>query len=616
MNRSLASLRILSPLLLAFSLLAQQSPPSPAPRQPQGQFTFKRYVNRVVLDVVVTDSQHSPVRGLTKEDFSIYEDDKLQQVLSFDVHSLDSPPGYFKKLPFLPPNTFVNIATEPERGPLYVLLLDLVDTEQDDQPYARQRLLKFIDSKPEGTRFALFVLSDSLHLVQGFTADRAQLHAVLDPSHPRPHVPRIFLFGQNYGEGDPIMILSVFKEIALYLDGLSGRKNIIWYSQQFPLDLFPHYGDPPDERQDVTETVDALTRGECSIYPVDVSGVSVFPPGQLTGAVPSAEPSNGLPPTNIAPGANQTTLNPPGAWANGTPPRIGAGGGPLIAQMAAAGLGSSPWQTENVEDEIADFTGGRAFYGRNDFEKMLEEATEDGSNYYTLTYSPSNSNYDGKLRNISVRLNIPNKELHLEYRRGYLATAPESPIMPVYERRKQEKLDQGLTLRPVGDSLSAYMQHGAPIARQVYFRAHVQIVSPPQLATPLQMANLVDQLTYFRVRQKKHPNKNLAPIKLQTYLIEYQIIGRYPNFEVAAGVYDGEGRLLNGDVEEASSGDRGPINPKAKFRYFRVQQEVEVPAGAAWIRLGARDVLTDHMGTMEIHLPLAPEPDGSTSNTR
>jgi VWFA-related protein len=575
-------------LLLAGPLLAQEnSQPSgysqSPPQESNPQFIFRQNVNRVVVDVVVTDSNRKPVRGLTKQDFSIYEDGKPQGILTFDAYSLDSNPSHFAKLPPMPPNTFVNIATAPERGPLYLLLLDLVNTEQVDQPYVRQELLNFIDSKPEGTRFAVFVLSDSLHLVQGFTADRAQLYATLNPAHPRPHVPRIFLFGANYGRGDVGLMVAAFKQIALYLDGLPGRKNIIWVSGSFPLQLFADANDAPDMRADLTEMFDALTRGESAVYTVDVTGVMVYPPGRLTGAVP-----NGAPPSG-----------PPGAPANNVPR-----GGPLVAQMAIAGTGSSPTENQMVEDAVAELTGGRALYGRNDLKNILEEAVEAGSDYYTLTYSPSNQNFDGKLR--SIRVQLGDKGYQLEYRRAYLATGAESPIMP--QRAKARKPEETANLRPVGDSLSAYMQHGAPVARQVYFRVHVRALSAPQLATPAQMANLIDQQTYFRVRQKEHPTKPLPPIKLQPYLIEYQVIARVPNLEVAAGAYDGDGRLLNGDVEEATSPNPTSSDRAAKFTYFRVEQKIDVPAGSASLRLAVRDASTDRMGTMEIPLPLAPEP--------
>ena len=539
-------------------------------------------MNRVVVDVVVTDSNGKPVHGLVKTDFSIREDGKPQAILSFDVHSLDADVSHFAKLPPMPPNTFVNIATEAERGPLYVLLLDLVNTEQVDQPYAHQQLLKFVDGKPQGTRFAVFVLSDGLHLVQGFTADRTQLRTTLGPSHSVPHVPRIFLLGNNYGRNDAGMMTSVFKQIAVFLDGLPGRKNIIWMSGLFPLDLFPHNDDRPDMRDESAEALDVLARSESSIYPVDVSGVQAFPAGRMTGATTGAGPASGPPGMVVA--DTQT----------------------IASQSRIAGsTGNSISDNNTVQDAVARMTGGRAFYGRNDLKDLLEEAAETGSNYYTLTYSPSNQQFDGKLRTVVVELE--KKGYHLEYRRGYLATAPQSPILPA--RYQDRRPGDSANLRLIGDSLAAYMQHGAPIARQVYFRAHVRALDSPHLASEAQMAHLVDQPTYFQWRQNKNRKKALAPVKIHTFLIEYQIIARIPNLEVAAGIYDGEARLLNGDVEEASSASATPSDRHAEFTYFRVQQKIDVPEGATWLRLAVRDKSTDRMGTMEIPLPLAPEPE-------
>jgi VWFA-related protein len=574
-------------LLLASSLLGQQNPQSSptSPSPSDDQFRFKLNVNRVVVDVVVSDQNGKPVRGLTQQDFSLYEDSRPQEILSFDVHNLDSNPSYFAKLPPMPPNTFVNIATEPERGPLYVLLLDLVNTERDDQPFARQQLQKFVKAKPQGTRFAVFVLSDSLHLVQGFSADRDQLYKTLDPAHSIPHVPRIFLNGRNYGRGDSLMMVTVFKLIALYLDGIPGRKNIIWASGSFPIDIFPHNDDRPDTRAEATEAMDALTRAQCAIYPVDLSGVVAFPAGRSTGGTTGG----GL-------GGSST----PGAASSSSP---------LSSQMQMAGsVGTSVSDTNMVEEVLADMTGGRAFYGRNDIENALEEATEAGSDYYTLTYSPSNQTFDGRLRKIQVELST--KGLHLEYRREYLATAPQSPLMPASGKPRKNHEDT-MNLRPIGDSLAAYMQQGAPTARQVYFRAHVRTLTPVHLASAEQMANLVDQPTYFHLRQRRHPQKPLSPIKLETYLVEYQIIARIPNLEVAAGVFDDEGRLLNGDVEEASSAAPKPEEAQDKFSYFRVQQKLDVPANSVFLRLGVRDLSNDRMGTMEIRLPLSPEPSAS-----
>jgi hypothetical protein len=132
---------LLTAVLLACSprfLCAQQGAQSPptAQRPESNDLFFKSIVNRVIVDVVVTDAKGEPVHGLSQHDFSVSEDGQSRRILSFDVHDLDTA-AEFPKLPPLPPNTFVNVPSTQERGPLYVLLLDLVNTEVEDELYAR-----------------------------------------------------------------------------------------------------------------------------------------------------------------------------------------------------------------------------------------------------------------------------------------------------------------------------------------------------------------------------------------------------------------------------------------------------------------------------------------------
>jgi hypothetical protein len=46
---------------------------------------------------------------------------------------------------------------------------------------------------------------------------------------------------------------------------------------------------------------------------------------------------------------------------------------------------------------------------------------------------------------------------------------------------------------------------------------------------------------------------------------------------------------------------------------FHAIQELEVPSGASWIRLAVRDTLNNRTGTLEVHLPLKPEPTTAAS---
>jgi VWFA-related protein len=592
----------------------QRSDSSPTTQAPESDVVFKSVVNRVILDVVVTDSLSKPVHGLKQQDFSLAEDGESQQVLSFDVHDLESATE-FPKLPPLPVNTFVNAPSAPERGPLYVLLLDLVNTETGDEAYARQQLMKFISGRPQGTRFAIFVLSDGLHLVQGFTDDQKQLYSVLDPSHPRPHIPRIFLYQRNFGRGDIAMMVSVFSFISRYLDGLPGRKNLIWFSGEFPLELFPSDNDSSEAYRDqVKVTLDTMARSQVALYPVDIRGVAVDNPHAPAGNTGgggvtsdyrgggSAEPAN-----DSSPDARSGAQTTGASFSN-------------VAQ-AAGGQGYSLLSSSyRIQDEIAQATGGRAYHSDNGLKDLLDEAVADGANYYTLTYAPSNRDYDGALRHIQVGL--AKKGYYLSYRRSYYAYDPNAPVLEKADFKHVSDISQPPPPRKLGDSLYANMQHGAPLAHQLFFRAHLRTLGAPAMATSAQMLNLEDQPAYFRARHKNRPLTPLPPIKLQPYVIDYTFMAnppkpgsavhamRPPKLEVAVAAFDEDGRMLNGLVETSAQTDPAAAGGQSAQGIYRVQQQLDVPLTALSIRVAIRDISSDRIGAMEVNLPLVPEAQG------
>jgi VWFA-related protein len=615
----------------------EKAQPSPGAQSAEASnVVFKSVVNRVILDVVVTDSEGKPVHGLTRQDFSVGEDSSPQKVLSFDVHDLDSVDPHdlesapeFTKAASLPPNTLVNAPRALEHGPLNVLLLDLVNTETGDQAYARRQLLQFISSKPKGTRFAIFVLSDGLHLVQGFTDDEKRLSQVLDPAHPSPHLPRVFLYQNNYGRGEIGMMVSVFTFISRFLDGLPGRKNLIWFSGEFPIQLFPHDGDELNYRDEAKVALDTMARGQVAVYPVDIRTVMVnnphAPAGSTgTGGVPydfhdggAPEPSPDLSPGAVSPAASSggMQLQPTGVSFSNVAQTGGAEGYSLIANSYM------------VQDEIARTTGGRAFHGDNGLKDVLAEAVEDGSNYYTLTYAPSNQHYNGALRNIQVELD--KKGYHLSYRRAYYAYDPNVPLLEKEKEKGKEKDknhragDSSEPPRKLGDSLYANMQHGAPLVHEIFFRAHLRTLGPPAQATSAQMSNLVEQPAFFQVRRKSHSSTPLLSIQLQPYLIDYSFTASPlkpgsaahsllpPKVEVAVAAYDENGRMLNASVETSSPSE--PVNAADPDHIFRVQQQIDVPVNAKSIRVAMRDISTDRIGAMEVNLPLAPEAEAQAT---
>jgi hypothetical protein len=94
-------------------------------------YTLGVTVRRVVLDVVVTDANNNVVHGLSKNDFSVLENNKPQAMQTFEEFNPTSVrPFVAPKTPQLPPNTYLNLQTADERGPLYVIVYDVVHMDQ------------------------------------------------------------------------------------------------------------------------------------------------------------------------------------------------------------------------------------------------------------------------------------------------------------------------------------------------------------------------------------------------------------------------------------------------------------------------------------------------------
>jgi hypothetical protein len=185
--------------LLPFSAIAEQpASPSTPQRQSvaeQAQTTeaktrIKARVRQVLLDVVVTDSNNHPVTGVHQQDFSVLEDGRPQHILSLEAHAASDaaqPGSEPPKLPDLSPNTFLNLSPVNDNLPLNILLYDVLNTPIDDQPFAHKEIVKFLKSKPAGSRFAIFLLSNKLHLLQGFTDDENQLTSAMNRKDSRPN---------------------------------------------------------------------------------------------------------------------------------------------------------------------------------------------------------------------------------------------------------------------------------------------------------------------------------------------------------------------------------------------------------------------------------------------
>jgi hypothetical protein len=143
-----------------------------------------------------------------------------------------------------------------------------------------------------------------------------------------------------------------------------------------------------DFRKVIEETSNMLAAAQIAVYPIDVEGLA----------------SSGM---DVA----GTTSNMSSAELTGYQ---------VVMANRQSGL---RWETHSTMAEIAEQTGGQAFWGTNDLEHALTRSMERGSTYYTLAYSPAGAKWDGRYRKINVKVNRPNTKLF--YRRGYYAFSDE-----------------------------------------------------------------------------------------------------------------------------------------------------------------------------------------------
>jgi len=576
-RRALGGLFIALNLALAVhnQALAQRGGSGSAGRRDSGSNQpvplLRLEVNRVPVDVVVTDKNGKPVLGLSKDDFTVTEDKKPQRILSFDYMDGSQPSFTPAKLPPLPTNTFVNEPNEAERGPLYILYYDMVNTAMEDQGNVRKQLLDFVDHSAPGTRFALWMNASGMHMIQGFTSDRAVLHEAILSKGPGPHLPQVFLEGRVFGYQDSGAVMSNLTFLSEYLSGIPGRKNLIWLSGNFPIPVGPtivgnnqmgatsvagtDYLDLSDlQKKMLKETYAALMRSQIALYPVDIKG-------------------------------NQAENE----------------AGDAIA-------------ADRNMDTIASATGGHAYYGNNRVEQLMDKAVANGESYYTLTYDPSNKKLDENPRTIEVKLaSAESMGYTLSYRTLYYTVSDEE----VQDQHKKEELQARFLAAKTADTLYANIEHGAPMLHDMLFSAHVTAEGEPEMATAEQMAQLEDSPKYFRTRKRNTTPKPLTPVKLQKYAINYGVFdpqlkslaahgGKPAMLEFAAAAYDADGKLLNSMLNQGQAA-AGPDASGKAGGIFHAEQELEVPPGAAWMRLAVRDVLNNRTGTMEVKLPLKSE---------
>ncbi len=161
--------------LIALPLHAQQQP------QP---FTGKIDVTLVNVDVTVT-SHGEPVRGLTRDDFEVFEDGRRQEITSFDAVEQASPVAGAAAPDAAQP-------ADPRFRRRVLVIVDNRNTSVFRRNLALTRLESFIDDHFSGGEYdwSIALIDRRVRLFLPSTSDKTSIHAALDTiraarGHPR-----------------------------------------------------------------------------------------------------------------------------------------------------------------------------------------------------------------------------------------------------------------------------------------------------------------------------------------------------------------------------------------------------------------------------------------------
>jgi VWFA-related protein len=373
----------------------------------------------VQIDVVVVDSHGRPVAGLTKQDFAVTDEGKPRTIDIFNINGAGeaesdqaSTPAVAapspSSAPSLPSHVFSNRNPAPPDISAHstVLVLDQINAYLEDAAYARGQVLSLMKKVPADERIALYVISrnEGLLLLQDYTTDRERILRSLGKYPPRGIFPSPPTSGSKANKsGDPSPVGDTMAQANEFAKG-SDQSHPPGLANTIP---------PPTLQEKIAKWEEnsravqltlkalgehlALVPGRKSVFWITQG----FPPGLLRGTQQPAwdKTLTELNEANVA----VNTVDSRGLF-RGSNPNTGT----LLTMRT-----------------VADATGGKAYFGRNDLDTAMADGIAASRASYTLAFYLNDNERDDKFHALHVR--VAHAGLQLFYRQGYYAGSSELP---------------------------------------------------------------------------------------------------------------------------------------------------------------------------------------------
>ena len=372
---------------------------------PQGGFTLKVNNDLVLTNVVARDAKTGElVKGLTKSDFTVFENGKQQTIDTFDFESVDmAMPLNEATVSGLAAGPTINagskavVVAKPadlRNHRLIVMFFDLTSMQPEDLDRSVDAAQAFLKNKMQPADLvALVSLGDTLNVDQDFTADKnalinevgayngtesqgfqqgatANTNQVEDTTGYTPDE-------SEYNDVNTDRELFALRAVSQSLSKIDEKKSLLYFSGGISRDGI-------ENQASLRAAINAAVRANLAIYSVDTRGLQA--------------------------------IGPLGDASTGSLRGSGAYNGSAITNNMNANFAS-----QEVMATLSSDTGGKAFFDSNDFAPAFAQVQRDTSAYYAVGFHSTNPARDGKYRKLTFKINKPG--IKLEFRPGYYAPA-------------------------------------------------------------------------------------------------------------------------------------------------------------------------------------------------
>jgi len=380
-----------------------REPTQQEPAQP-GTKTLEVTAQSVVLDVVVTNKKGEIVKGLSKSDFTVYEDKAPEEIQSFEeVSAKMAAPAVINSTGQLD-------QAEPD-APVSILVIDELTTKFADMAFARYSLKKYLKAQGdtlEQPTMLVAVNYRNIAVLRDYTTSRKEILDALE--HHLANYAELARAGNPSWQGDQInAAFGSLIGVAEATAGHRGHKNMVWIGRGFPpVNMATLLPEMQDEFLETVATCTRLLRdSRVTLYAVDPAGIATEAPARD--------------------GADY--------WVD------------------------DPFGGQVDFDTMAVATGGKALHGRNDVDRMIDESVRDGGSFYTLAYKPVVLSETPKQFR-KIRVVMKDSGLVASTRSGYFVGA--APVAPVKEANGKFSPRLIFDMNVANDSLLVY--DGVPLS--------------------------------------------------------------------------------------------------------------------------------------------------------